>query len=228
MTHETIQTIIDWINERSHKGDVFYRKLTDTVARGKAWPHGFNPECEVSGYDFFFLFAHGRCIGAVLDMGPSNLHGYMTPALRQQGIMSRALLETVLPLLADEGRERQEVTFEDPRTLRFLERAGFTIDGQPGVNGDGRASIDLGARAGLSPRAVEAQPLSPDRLEAVKRKIRLADQLLRSAADELEVAFGDQASVVDSLRDLAGRVSWKKAVIEDANWDAAGPVSSPD
>jgi hypothetical protein len=162
-------------------------------------------------------------------MGPSNLHAYLMPEWRGRGIMSRVLHEVVLPVLATDARERQAVTFQDPGIQHFLERLGFTIESTPGIGGEGRASIELVAQASLAV-AAEARPLSPERLEEVKKRIRVADQLLQMVADELEFALGNEAEVIEDLRDLAGNVSSKKWSIEDANWNAAGtrmPKLSP-
>ena len=97
MKHETLEGLIDVSNSGQMKYLIFRTRLTDTVESARVWlkdPVAYTNE---SASEFFFIKNEaGIYVAAVLDMY-SDLHVLVKTEHRKQGILSRAMIDVILP-----------------------------------------------------------------------------------------------------------------------------------
>ena len=213
MTHETMELVIDSINDGSGTDRIFSRPLIENVTIAKVWPEypqgdAFNE----AGYDVYFVYSEDRrCIAAILDMGPDDLHVFVKKENRRQGIMTRALRAVVLPHLLRNKRTEQRVTFNSMESRGLLQKAGFTI------TDDKHAVITAQECKKVNFVDAELLPFLEDRKEALKKRLGKAAGLMKMACEEMELFLGgDELGVeieatMDYIWELRGRV-------EDAWW----------
>ena len=114
MTEKEIRKYIDRLNNGKSKESIFIRPLSDTVVISKVWSEQPKPTDSIIGnfssYRFFFIKDNfGKYVGAILDMY-SDLHWYISPKHRKKGHLTKALIETVLPYIFYDEREKQRIT----------------------------------------------------------------------------------------------------------------------
>lgn len=127
MKDETIHKIINQLNRGKFKGQIYTRKLDDTVEYARLWLEKVNPNdatCKyidnLRPYRFYFIKTQdGLYAGAVLDMN-SDLHWYIMPKQRGRGLLSQVLMNHILPHLFL-SRDEQRITIDKG----FLGTNGF-------------------------------------------------------------------------------------------------------
>lgn len=212
MTNETIESVIDSINDGSSVDRIFPRPLIDNVAIAKVWPEypkgvTFGEE----GYNFYLVYSEDRrCVAAILSMGPDNLHVYVKEEYRRQGIMTRALRDVVLPHLLRNTQTEQRVTFNAIESRGMLEKAGFTI------MDDGRAVITAQQCKTVNFAADALLPFPEERMKALKTRLAIAASLVKMSCEEMELYNGNELrdyeeAVMDSILCL-------RTLVEDAWW----------
>lgn len=141
----------------------------------------------------------GVYVGGVLDMGCQNLHVFIKEEYRRQGHLTRALQEWILPSLFSDGREYQQITYEDEPAKRHALKFGFTeIEEGKGVltkdNIQERSEVQ-GHNTSVSEAAYRE----------MRRKIFQAAGLLKMVRDQLEMAYSESGQFDDAIgfvRDL--------------------------
>lgn len=213
MTNETIELVIDNVNDGSGTDRIFLRPLIENVTIAKVWPEypkgvAFNE----AGYDVYFVYSDDRrCVAAILDMGPDDLHVFVKQESRRQGIMTRALRDVVLPHLLRNRRTEQRVTFNSMESRGLLQKAGFTI------TDDGHAVITAQQCEKVNFVDAALLPFLEDRKEALKKRLGTAAGLMKMACEEMELILGSDElcleieATMDSIWDIRSRV-------EDAWW----------
>jgi hypothetical protein len=213
MTNRTIARLIRDVNAGGRR--VFLLPPEDaTVRRGIAWPQ-LPGEEHPHGYDFWFVFAEGKCVAAILKMDDVDLHVYTSPKYRNRGLMKRAMTEVVFPDLAASGMARAKVSLS-------------TVAGEGlwrGLGGNVSADRRRG-EIGLKPfrRTVEPPhalaPLTPDRRKMVREQLLHAAALLSYAADALRTSGAVKsvpASRLDGLTKQTAKIIRK---IDDLAYEA--------
>lgn len=198
MTHEDLGKTIDAINAGKSFEWVFERRLTETINLATIWldpPEGRS--CNEHGYRGYLIRNEGgECIAAVLDMN-CDLHAYVKPECRRRGVMFTALMNTILPHLAQTGREFQEVTYSTPEAEALVLKLGFSIVES------GKARMDLEPFLSTPPLHARVEQLSAERRTQALRHIRKASGFLKMAADEIEGTISDE--LLERLSNLGNR-----------------------
>ena len=212
MTDETIASLLDKINDGFSADWAFVRPISTNIKFGRVWtdlPNGV--VAFERGYPFYFIHSmEGQCIGAVLDMGPSDLHVFVKPEYRRQGVMTRALRDTILPHLFRDNRSEQCMTFLTAESRGLIEKLGFEfVD-------EGKAKITAEKCQKIVFSEDKRLPFPEDRMKAIMKRIGIAASLLRMASEEcalyLDSEFVEEIEFHEGdLRSLSGRV-------EDAWW----------
>lgn len=214
MKDETIAALIDSVNERTADDRVFVRPIAYLISFGTVWtelPGEY--AAQEQGHRFYFIHnSERRCIGAVYDMGASNLHVFVKPEYRRQGVMTTALQEVILPHLFRDGLSEQRVTFNSPESRGLLEKVGFEIVG------DDAARITAERCKEVSISDDVKLPFPKERMKAIQKRMRHAAGLVRMASEEcglyLRPNFVERIEELEEdLRSLAGRVEdewWKQ------------------
>lgn len=194
MSDETIAAIIRHVNRDGDGKYLFLFPGGGIVRRGRAWPKLPGAD-DARGYDFWFVFKGDMCVGAILRMDNVDLHAYMLPKYRRQGLMKRALLEHVFPQLAAEGLPQISVTTGTMEGRELWKSMGGALrDERAGV-------IDL-SEFRTPPPVTERPRLTLERRETIRAQIMKAAQLVEYAADALAVVQPQDGVDRERLEDL--------------------------
>lgn len=193
MTNEQLNEYIDELNSEYNPEKVFLRKISPTIDFAKFWTKEPNlsdkPEYHYSSYDFFFIKdQNDKYIGTVLDMG-GDLHWYLKEKYRKQGILSKALKQTILPFIFYE-REEQRITISKntigekayKNSISVANRLGF----KP-IDKEESEFILLKKDFDLKEEIIDWSKgkIENERLEVLRRKISYSRKLIKSVSDEL-------------------------------------------
>ena len=204
MTEETLEKYIDVMNNHELQDRIFVRPLSNTVDMAKVWdrlPTG--EHYNEGGYTIYFIKdKENRYVAAVLDMDLQDLHVFVKPKSRKQGHLSRALQEWILPYLFDNGREFQQITYNDEHARRHALQCGFT-EIEPG-------------KAVIKPEEIRSQPhlqnenvpLTPEALQEIKRKLYYTAGILQMIKDQLDMAY-DESGQYDEAIKLVRKLVWQ-------------------
>jgi hypothetical protein len=198
MTDGEVLALIESINNQTHQDSIFLVPIGERVYSARVWTP-LSSTGSLSTYpslmdlDFYFIESEReKIIGAVLDMGPSNLHWIVNQAHRGKGYMSTALREWILPhLFHDRKRKSQRITFDSAATeectrasLQLAKAVGFKK-----VNG-----AYLLQRRNVKNSYLHITPaarsVDHERLQEISRKAMYAFDLLESISDEMQASFG--------------------------------------
>lgn len=198
MTTHTILDLMSLINRKVHQDKIFLRLVGGNVYIARIW-FDENEKTKTADYPslcgwtaYFIKNERDVVVAAVLDMGPSELHWVVDPAYRNQGYLSSALIDYIMPNLVHvKNRYDQMVSFSSAETLAFKEasqkvaiKAGFEL-----VDGVGRINPKSIKKLSIVKLPVN-QPVDQKRITALDLKVKYAIDLLESVADELESKYG--------------------------------------
>jgi len=223
MTHESILSLIDQAQSGAAVDRIFIRPLADNVDFALVWeaePAGHS--ANESSYRFYFVRDEsGKYVGAVEDL-VGDIHAVMTEGHRRKGIMTRALIDVVLPHIFSQDRTVQRTRICSPEGRRLALKVGFR------ETGDDWAEINAAeVRPRIFPTAT-LPPLDAARSAAVSTRIRMAAKCMRDAAEGLLHRAG--AKVIEQLefaaRSIDSLVDGDKAFETDFD-DPLQPTLAP-
>lgn len=200
MTNETIERIIDSLNQPEAPDLIFLRSLTDKVFIGRVWPKLPNGDAfyENSCTMFFVRNRRKTFVAALLDMGKEDLHSFVKAKHRGKGYLADALRSVILPFLFASGRKEQHITFRTEQARHHAQIVGFRLltDNAAVITPD-----DLPALSSYSPKLL---PSSDVQMTRIEKRIWQAAAFLRIARDDIQTAFGDdEASALNSVANEA-------------------------
>ncbi|MEP6672101.1 MAG: hypothetical protein ABJF10_23260 [Chthoniobacter sp.] len=200
MKDETMEDIIDSVNDGSGVDWIFTRPLTRHVRLARVWEKMPSGEAEnEASCSFYFIYSgDGLCVAAVYDMGPDDLHVYTKPEWRRRGIMFEALRAVVLPHLFSLRHVRQVASFKSMDGLRLMRKLGFRHYKRR------HTVIHPDAFLPFQGETLPFERLGDGRAAAIKRRIAVAALHLRMAREELEDKT--ESCVCENLGDLERRV----------------------
>lgn len=185
MTDNDIHSYVIQMNTGAGPAEVVVgTPIADGVVRALMWRPYRNSDAPADPDTLFFFTGGERgFIGAVMDAGSRDLHVYVLPAHRRRGHLRAALLDVILPWLAQhEGRKTQSLTFQDPAVKRAFVRMGF------------RSTGPLAAARSL--REFTRHPLiSPAPAVDTDAELRSIRRRLYTAEREIEIAMAKARSL---------------------------------
>ena len=213
MTTDSIEKLIDSINDGTGNDRIYQRPLMDNVNYAKVWTeYPTGESCNEEGYLFYFINSEGgTCIAAILVMGTVDLHVFVKQEYRRQGIMSRALSNVVLPHLFLNDRKIQRATFNSTEGKRLLEKVGFTILDEK------NAEIKKEKVSTVIFPEWTRIPFSKERMEVMQKRACMATALLRMVHDELSTYSREERT--EGLGYIIEECDTVFVDIEDEWWD---------
>ncbi|MFH1218155.1 MAG: hypothetical protein V1706_16805 [Pseudomonadota bacterium] len=167
---------------------VFLRPLSSNVLLGRVWIESDSDDVyKYNGVRMFFIKDSGKIVAAVYDMEPQqqDLHVFVQPENQGKGYLVIALTKVILPYLFSTGRNEQRITFQNETARHHAALVGFRF--LP----DSSAVItpaDFPSMPDLSPGTFPAEEIQ---IKRIKKRIRMAADLLRMARDDFQTAFGE-------------------------------------
>ncbi len=192
MTHESILSLVDQAQSGVAADRIFIRPLADNVDFALVWdaePAGRS--ANESNYRFYFVRDEsGKYVGAVEDL-VGDIHAVTKAEHRRKGIMTRALVDVVLPHIFSQGRTVQCTRICSPEGRALALKIGF----RP-LADDWAEISETDIRLRTLPTAT-LPPLDAIRSAAVSARIRTAAKCMRDAAECLRHRAG--AKVIEQL-----------------------------
>ena len=203
MTHEMLEAYIEIMNyfgtdefPRELQGQVFLRPISDTVDVTRLWnPWPTGEYGNEYGYTIYFIKnSDAQYVAAVFVMDNIDLHVLVKPAYRKQGHLTRALQEWILPHLFNDGREFQQITYEDEEARHHALKCGFT-EIEPGKAQIMRENVQL--QPELRGKDI---PISFETLGEIKHRLWHVKGLLNVTKDQLEMAYDESGECMLAMR----------------------------
>ncbi len=221
MTHESILSLVDALNAGTAHDRIFLRPLTAQVDFAWVWeqePTG--RAANEGGLRFYFVReANGHYVGAVEDLG-GDIHAVVHEAFRRRGIMTAAMRDVVLPHIFSGEKTEQHTRICSPEGRALATKLGFRPTGPEW------AVLQADQVPPWSQPSIPLGPLSANRADAVRTRIRAAAKSLQDAAALLQ----NRASpdVFDQLRFA---VFWINRLLDESleagPFDETAPPSLP-
>jgi hypothetical protein len=185
MNNKLLAQIIRWVNKREHPDQIFVAPGPGSVRKARVWlrRRGDAGARFTTSYDFWFVFVDDDCAAAILDM-KHDLHVYTRLKHRRRGLMLNALATTVLPSLASDGLDEQQVEYRSAPAKALLTKLNATF-----LN-DRYAKIDLAPYKHVVVPSSQTIGLTAERRDAMRAKLRTAAQLVEMVRDELRLTTG--------------------------------------
>jgi len=213
MKDERIEELINRLNTGEDPGCSLLRPISERVDYGTIWRSKPDGSRDTSyGARFFAIRdASGEYIAAVHDMdGEHDLHAFVKSEHRRKSVMSRALTDVILPYLKSVGRHSQPVTIDGTAGLELAKKVGFSIS-----KDSMSATIDLSQFADVEFPEWEPRALEEDRRKEIDSEIRMASQILKRVADEVEFTFATDWPLASTIRELADEVVDVRLQVQD-------------
>lgn len=200
MTHESLERYIEMYNSKKWNIPMSSYRLGNNIVVAKIWSE--YPSGRVGNEDsnrFFFIEESNECVGIVFEMGTYDLHWFIREKNRKQGILHKALVETILPYIFLDGRIEQRATGDSEENIAYLIRQGFKER-----EGDREIAYflasDLVKSFDLS--LIKRTPLTSDEFQIIKQQLYKLAGELRVIRDQIECAYGDDCSIESLAYDI--------------------------
>jgi hypothetical protein len=181
MTNSAMARFIRVVNSRGPHVLLAPAPEGSLVRKGRVWrrlPDGDDTTYQMTT-DLYFVFDGAVCVGAVMA-DCSDIHSYTVPSRRRQGLMLRALRESVLPDLARDCATCR-VSFHSQAGRALWRKLG-------GQEADGGGTIDLAPFKPTSKLVPHPRPAWTNaQRERVLQYMELASQLVAYTRDVLAV-----------------------------------------
>lgn len=183
MTTESIAKVIDSINDGTGNDLIFQRPLMANVKLATVWleyPKG--DSADEKAHTFYLVYSDDEtCIAAIYVMGANDLHVFVKEDYREQGVMTQALSDIVLPHLFCIDRKEQKATFNSKESQGLLKNVGFIILDRKNavIRKEQVKHVDF---PDLKPI-----PFPEERMKVLKKRVRIATGLLRMVNDEISL-----------------------------------------
>lgn len=220
MTDDQIQQALDRMNA-GKADDVILRPISRDVWWGNVWCDPVNVQTE--GYEFFFVRKSKLFVAAVFRMGRDEMHWYVSPTHRGQGVLGKPLKQTILPFIFVHHDEKSlECSVTDgpfaTASERLARKVGFRPNGEDGP--DRYFSMKRPARLRefklprFAPSLADIEALDRETQRALRSVKKITDRLrlqhegnsdapaYRDFSDGLEAMLGEVA-------DFADKMEWK-------------------
>lgn len=185
MSEETLKRLIHAFNRKKLPKWSTIRVLDATVELAYVWRAARMGLDSPSRPDtVYFVLSEGRAVGAVYEMGDTDLHWYMLKSHRGKGHLARALAEIILPHVFADGRESQRVTVETTENAGYVQKRGFKkVD-------EGVFEMQKSAVASARVPLGKNVPLTPKEVEEMKSRLHEARRLIMSVHSALLSRYG--------------------------------------
>lgn len=202
MNDTTIHKIISALNRRTFKGLIYTRELDNTVDFAKLWmqkprpnDEPFNVEGPSEPFRFYFIkTVDGVYAGAVFDMN-TDLHAYVMPKFRGNGLLSQALINHILPhlfLSRDELRITIDRGFLGAKGFASSEKVALRVGFLKCRQINEKHIYTLSAEKYEREAYFDGRDNVPtqERVHAIRKQINFAARSLMVAQTELEMKIG--------------------------------------
>lgn len=223
MTKESLQLLLEKINENDESSSFIYRRpLSSNVDYAKLWlrkPKLTDSITSSDGPDVFYLIKNDENIfvAIVFDM-IRDLHWFVHPDFRNNGHLTKAMIHTIIPHLFL-SRDEQRITIKEIE----IGKDNFKASEKVALN-LGFVKIADGVYLLLNDNLItekcnfgEDTFLSPKRIDELKKHINFLGRSLWTIQTELEVKF-DKTDYSEELLKLVHQIRshiWK---LEDFYW----------
>jgi hypothetical protein len=210
MTNESLEQYIEMYNLGSWDVPFNSYRISRSVVLGKVWtkyPDG-ETSCEES-HNFFFIENDSTCVAIVLEMGSYDIHWLVEESMRKKGLLYKALKETILPFMFQDGRENQRATANSDENASYLARQGFEheIDNNKSAYFLSKSSVDS-----YDESQIQRTPISDDEFKVINKKIFKLAAELRVIRDQIECSYGDDFCIHDvayEVKDLGYELEYE-------------------
>lgn len=209
MTDDTIENLIDSLNDKQTNELIFLSELSGNVLYARVWLH--DPKGGIGNegsYPFYFI-RDDECtyVGAVLDM-VSDLHIFVKEKYRKRGHLSQAMNQVVFPYLFQQGREYQKITFKDPTIGEYAQKHwGFEVIDEM------TAGKDLSCYAQTEKILPKIRKMTEEEFYSIKKKTDKARLYITMAAEQVESICGQGNDA--NLKGWASELTWLDDDVRD-------------
>lgn len=224
MTSESLQSLLEKLNKNDTSSSLIYRRpISSNIDFAKIWldkPKLTDSVTSSDGPDIFYLIKNNenKFVAIVFDM-IRDLHWFVHPDFRGNGHLTKAMKHTILPHLFL-SRNEQRITIKEfeigTDNFKASEKVALNLGFVLGEDGEYLLSYDN--RINENYNFGENTPLSPDRIDELKKHINFLGRSLWAIQTEIEMKFGE-TDYPEELMDLVHQVrshTWK---IEDFYWN---------
>lgn len=225
MTNESLQSLLEGLNENNQISSLIYRRpLSSNVDFAKIWddiPKLTDSVTSSDGPDNFYLIknAENVFVAIVYDM-VRDLHWFVLPEYRGMGHLTNSLKQTIIPHLFL-MREEQRITINEAE----MDKDHFTASEKVALRLGFIKSDDNDDEYYLSNNCANSEDfnfgndseISYDRMNELKKHINYLSRSLWTIQTEIEMKLG-QTDYSDELKDLVHELrnhTWK---LEDFWW----------
>jgi hypothetical protein len=204
MTNETLERLIDQVQDGSASARVSVRPLLANVLIAKVWEEldGLALFAERGLLVYFITEPVGGCVGACYWMGTNDFHVFLKEDYRGRGLMTNALRDVILPHVFQQEEHASQKATASPDSKRMLERLGFTP-----VDGGDADQVSISRSQCKEVSFPAAEPFTKEKKHALRRHFAVTACLMEQVRFQLESTAGteDLRDDLEWLRDrLAG------------------------
>ena len=226
MKNNTLKSLIDKLNKKPMRENIFLRPIGSNVKYAKVWLGKVRPSDSIvtpGPYEFYFIAnEHGFYIGLVLDMY-SDLHWFVSPVFRKKGYLTKALTEAILPhLFQKDNRGIQRITIDKGflglKSFLASEKVALKIGFKKNEGNEGEYLLSSEAFSNHDVINGENTNLSEERIKVLTKRVSYIARSLLLIQNEVEMAMGD-LDYGDELKDLVWEIKRHCVLLENKWYD---------
>jgi len=223
MKDETIQSLINQLNNSSGHASIYTREISNNVDLAKVWLEEPKIDDNIIGnfdsYTFYFIKNETKnYVGAVLDMY-QDLHWYIAPKQRKLGHLTKSLFESILPYIFYE-RDSQRITISSDLIGESNYTNSKSVAIKLGFNPTNinETEFELGKEDfnwEFEKLEEKNKQYNNEVYENLKKRAFYAYKLLHKISDELMMNVNDDRGLYEVANEVK-KFTWK---IEDIEWE---------
>lgn len=216
MSDNELRRWINLLNNNKYQDSIFIKQINESVYFGHVWDKMKNvSQCMDNRHDVYFIHKEDKFVGCVY-YGGSDIHIYVLPKYRRQGLMKRNLKEVILPhLFYYYNKKSQRVTSHNPNAIKLLLDLGFI----PFEDGYLIKQSDL-PKFEESHCSKVLNALTYERVKLLRSRLEKAIVEIAKVSDELSINYYENEKLSNLIRqNLATHCIPRDMFDENRNWE---------